>query len=87
MDTRDDPEIIPPDQQVRYDIKRVVEDYQARQTFDDRVGFVLIAVSMLCWPHAALFHLKTGDHVLLALDVVFPPFGIVFGAGRILGLL
>lgn len=51
------------------------------------IAVIVIGLSAACWINAALYHYKTGQHVLMALDVLCPPFGIGFGALRLSGLL
>lgn len=60
---------------------------QRREHFDTTVATVMIGAALICWINAAIHHYKSAQHVLLALDVICPPFGIVFGALKLAGLV
>jgi hypothetical protein len=68
-------------------VSKAVGQLKRLERFDRTAGLVLISVSLICWINAATYHYKTAQHILLALDVICPPFGIIVGALRLTGLL
>ena len=70
--------------------KRVRAAYQAlarMQARDDWIGLILICAAWLFWLRAVGVHFRAHNLALLALDFLFPPFAITFGALRAFGLV
>lgn len=66
---------------------RIAGELQRTQTLELAAALILAIGSAALWLDAASHHYKTGAHALLLLDVLMPPFGIVIGALRLLGLV
>jgi hypothetical protein len=57
------------------------------QARDDWIGLIVICAAWFFWLRAVGVHFRAHNLALLALDFVFPPFAIVFGALRAFGLI
>lgn len=69
------------------DAMRAAGELRHTQTIERAAALILAIVSAVLWFDAASHHYKTGAHVLLLIDVLMPPFGIVVGALRLAGLV
>ena len=56
------------------------------QARDDWIGLIVICAAWFFWLRAVGVHFRAHNLALLALDFVFPPFAITFGALRAFGL-
>jgi hypothetical protein len=71
-------------------VKRARASYQAlarMQARDDWIGLIVICAVWFCWLRAVGVHFRAHNLALLALDFLFPPFAVTFGALRAFGLI
>jgi hypothetical protein len=79
-----------PPQVLAGSVNRARAAYQAlahMQARDDWIGLIVICATWFFWLRAVGVHFRAHNLALLALDFLFPPFAITFGALRAFGLI